>query len=95
MATANKIPGSFRQSMAESGLAGFPATSKPSPASSPNGRTSPSTLVNVAPDAASDRASKVLQNSLFGYTGTVKSSAGKRRKNKKTKRVVKKRRNRK
>ena len=92
MATANKIPGSFDQSMAEAGLAGPAPKSKVS-SSSPRGRTSPSTLVNIAPDAPSDKASKVLQNSLFGYTGTVKASAGKRRK--KTKRVVKKRRNRK
>jgi len=86
MATANKIPGSFSQSMAESGLAGFPATSKPS---SPRGRESPTTVVNVAPDTASDKASRAMR-SLFGFEGTVKASAGKRRK--KTKRVVKKRR---
>lgn len=92
MATADRIPVSFRQSMAESGLAGIPATSRPSStSSSPRGRESP-TAVSIAPDTASAKASKVLQNSLFGYTGTVKSSAGKRRK--KTKRVVKKHRNR-
>ena len=92
MATASKIPGSFGQSMAESGLAGFPATSRPSStASSPRGRASP-TLVNVAPDTVSDKASRAMR-SLFGYTGTVKASAGKRRK--KTKRAVKKGRNRK
>jgi hypothetical protein len=91
---AVRIPGSFSQSMAEAGLAGpAPKGKSSSSASSPNGRTSPSTALGIAPDTESAKASKVLQNSLFGFTGTVKASAGKRRK--KTKRVVKKRRNRK
>ncbi len=92
MATASKIPGSFGQSMAEAGLAGPAPKSKPSStASSPRGRESP-TVLSVRPDRDGEIGSRAM-GSLFGYSGTVKSSAGKRRK--KTKRVVKKRRNRK